>query len=345
MAANMKQWGFGLIGCGSIADVHLEALSSIDHARLIAVASRTEQRVRETSARYACGWTTDYREILDNRDIDIVCITTGSGTHSRIGMEALLAGKHVLVEKPIAMTADEASEMIDLAEKKQLTLSVMSQTRFYPHHQLLKRTIEEGKIGKLLLVEVSRPFYRTQAYYDEAYWRGTKAEDGGALLNQGIHSIDLLLWLAGKVKSVAGLTATQTHQMESEDMGLAMLTMENGGFATLMSTTSALPGFPPSINVYGDKGTIKTVGQEISHWTVPGIPVPHFENDKISGNAGADPRNLNSSYHRMQIIDFIESVSQRRKPAVTGEAGRDAVRLIELIRRSSDMGGKPVPFE
>jgi UDP-N-acetyl-2-amino-2-deoxyglucuronate dehydrogenase len=341
----MKQWGFGLIGCGSIADVHLKALSGIDHARIVAVASRTEQRARGTSERYACGWTTDYREILESPDIDIVCITTGSGSHGRIGMEALQAGKHVLVEKPIAMTADEASAMIGLAVENQLTLSVVSQTRFFPHHQLLKRTIEEGHIGNLLLVEVSRPFYRTQAYYDEADWRGTKAEDGGALLNQGIHSIDLLLWLSGKVKSVAGRTATQTHQMESEDMGLAMLTMENGSFATLMCTTSALPGFPPSINVYGDKGTIKIVGQEITHWTVPDIPFPNYENDKTSGNAGADPRNLNSAYHRMQIIDFIESVSQRRKPTVTGEAGRDAVRLIELIHCSSEHGGTPVSFE
>lgn len=341
----MKKWGIGLIGCGSIADVHLEALLGIDHARIVAVASRNEQRARGTSERYTCLWTTDYQDILKNPDIDIVCITTGSGSHGRIGMESLHAGKHVFVEKPIAMSANEASAMIRLAEERQLTLSVVSQTRFFPHHQLLKRTIEAGHIGNLLLVEVSRPFYRTQAYYDEADWRGTKAEDGGALLNQGIHSIDLLLWLAGKVKSVAGRTATQTHHMESEDMGLAMLTMENGGFATLMCTTSAVPGFPPSINVFGEKGTIKIVGQEITHWTVPGIPLPNFESDKISGNAGADPRNLNSAYHSMQIIDFIESVSQRRKPAVTGEAGRDAVRLIELIHRSSEQGGIPIPFE
>ncbi|CAN7748774.1 Gfo/Idh/MocA family protein [Paenibacillus sp. LjRoot56] len=341
----MKKWGFGLIGCGSIANVHLEAISGIDQARIVSVASRTEQRARETSERYACAWTTDYYEILANREIDIVCITTGSGSHGRIAMEALHAGKHVLVEKPIAMSTDEASAMINLAEEKQLTLSVVSQTRFFPHHQLLKRMIEEGNIGNLLLIEVSRPFYRTQSYYDEADWRGTKAEDGGALLNQGIHSIDLLLWLGGKVKSVAGRTATQTHHMESEDMGLAILTMENGGFATLMCTTSAVPGFPPSINVYGDKGTIKIAGQEITHWTVPGIPLPNYENDKTSGNAGADPRNINSTFHSKQIIDFIESVSLKRKPAVTGEAGRDAIRLIELIHRSSEQGGNPVPFE
>jgi UDP-N-acetyl-2-amino-2-deoxyglucuronate dehydrogenase len=341
----MKKWGFGLIGCGSIADVHLQAISSIDQARIVTVASRAEQRARNTSEKYACGWTTDYQEILENRDIDIVCITTGSGSHGRIGTEALHAGKHVLVEKPIAMSANEASSMIRLANEKQLTLSVVSQTRFFPHHQLLKRTIEEGHIGNLLLMEVSRPFYRPQAYYDEADWRGTKANDGGALLNQGIHSIDLLLWLAGKVKSVAGRTATQTHHMESEDMGLAMLTMENGGFATLMCTTSAIPGFPPSINVYGEKGTIKIVGQEITHWTVPGISLPNYENGNKSGNAGADPRNLNSAYHSMQIIDFIESVSQKRKPAVTAEAGREAVRLIELIHRSSEQGGIPVSFE
>lgn len=341
----MKTWGFGVIGCGSIADVHMKAIGEIENAKLVAVSSRKEERAREVARQLGCGWSTDYHQLLNNPDIDIVCVTTGSGSHGTIGLDALRAGKHVLVEKPIAMTSAQASAMIRLAEENGLVLSVVSQTRFAEHHKLAKRVIDEGKLGKLLLVEISRPFYRTQEYYDSADWRGTLAEDGGALMNQGIHSIDLLLWMAGKVKTVTGRVATQTHRMEAEDMGLALLTFENGAFATVMCSTSIVPGLPPSLHLYGEKGSIQIKGQDIAHWTVPDVPLPEYTKDGAIGGGAKDPRNISSKYHQLQIIDFIEAVRNGRKPIVQGEEGKDAVRLIELIYKSSAQGGIPIPYE
>jgi UDP-N-acetyl-2-amino-2-deoxyglucuronate dehydrogenase len=341
----MKTWGIGVIGCGSIADVHMKAIGEIENAKLVAVSSRREERAREVAQQYGCGWSTDYQELLNNPEIEIVCVTTGSGSHGKIGMDALRAGKHVLVEKPLAMTSAEAATMIGLAEEKGLVLSVVSQTRFVEHHRLVKRVIDEGKLGKLLLVEISRPFYRTQEYYDSADWRGTLAEDGGALMNQGIHSIDLLLWIGGKVKTVIGRVATQTHQMEAEDMGLALLTLENGAFATVMCSTSIVPGLPPSMHLYGEKGSIQIKGQDITLWTVPDVPLPEYTKDGSVGGGAKDPRNISSTYHKLQIIDFIEAVRDGRKPFVTGEEGKDTVRLIELIYESSAHGGMPIPYE
>jgi UDP-N-acetyl-2-amino-2-deoxyglucuronate dehydrogenase len=339
----MKKWGFGLIGCGAIADIHLQAIAEIEHAHIVGVASRNEGRARETAERFNCAWTTDYHELLQRPDIDFVCVTTSSGTHGSIGMEVLKMGKHLIVEKPIAMTSHEADAMIQLAKQKNLVLSVVSQNRFLEHHQLIKEVLLESRLGKLLLVEISRPYYRDQQYYDSADWRGTIANDGGALMNQGIHSIDILLWLAGGVSSVIGRVATQTHRMEAEDIGLALLTFQSGAFASIMCSTSMVPGFSPTLHLYGEKGSIKVDGSRISHWSVPGMDPPeHLLQSATVRSSASDPRNVSHTEHKLQILDVMAAAQESRVPAVTGEAGRDAVRLIELIYQSSASDGKTI---
>ncbi|HZG76956.1 MAG TPA: Gfo/Idh/MocA family oxidoreductase [Paenibacillus sp.] len=335
----MKRWGFGLIGCGAIADVHLKALAELDRARIVGVSSRTEERARSTGGQWKCGWTTDYRKLLADPEVEIVCVTTSSGTHGPIGLEAIRAGKHLVVEKPIAMTSAEAEAMVMEAERNGVTLSVIAQNRFYDHHRWIKRVVEEGRIGKLLLAEISRPYYRTQAYYDSADWRGTIAEDGGALMNQGIHSIDLLLWIAGGVRSVNGRTATLTHRMEAEDLGLAILTMENGAFATVMCSTSMAPGFEPTFHLYGEKGAIRVEGSRVVHWSVPDVPLPDSLQHLESKSSAADPRNVSHQYHQLQLLDVMDAIEAGRAPLVTGRDGMAAVRLIEMIYRSSGSDG------
>src|SRR4030095_13197940 len=169
---------------------------------------------------------------------------------SSSAIKALEAGNHVLVEKPMAMTTVEADKMLALARSKGLTLGVVSQRRFEDQHEGVKKTLRSGAIGKLLLAEVSCPYFRDQAYYDSADWRGKIATDGGAIMNQGIHSVDLLLWFAGPAKTVQGKIATQTHRMEAEDLALAILAFENGAFGTIMASTSIQPGFTPCLNLY-----------------------------------------------------------------------------------------------
>jgi predicted dehydrogenase len=324
---------FALIGCGTISDFHAEALRGIEGARLVAVAEPVEARAKKFADREKCAYVTDYHALLKRDDVQIVCVTTPSGSHAPIGMDVLRAGKHLVLEKPMAMTTRDAAELIRTAREKGVTLSVISQRRFEPQHQAIKKLLEEGALGKLLLTEVSLPFFRSQEYYDSAAWRGTIALDGGALMNQGIHSIDLMLWLSGPADSVIGKTATQAHKIEAEDLGLAIVQFKNGAFGTIMASTSIRPGFPSSINLYGDKGTIKLEGSSITHWTVPGHDKPEY--NAVSYGGVADPKAISFVYHQMQLTDIIRSIETKSPPKVLGEDGLRAVQLIEAIYKSS----------
>src|SRR3954468_21917325 len=173
---------FALIGCGTIADFHAEAIRGIDGARLVAVAEKDEGRARAFAEKEKCDWVTAHRKLLERPDVDLICVSTPSGTHAPIGLDVLWAGKHLVVEKPMAMTAKDANALIQTAREKGVTLSPISQRRFEAQHIAVKRVLDEGAVGRLLLAEVSLPFYRTQAYYDSAGWRGTIAMDGGALM-------------------------------------------------------------------------------------------------------------------------------------------------------------------
>jgi len=334
----MKTRGVAVIGSGSIADQHLGALRDIPHAKVVGVFSRGADKARTLGEREKCRWTTDYRELLADPAVDLVAIVTSSGSHASIARDALGAGKHVLVEKPMAMTSVEADELLGLAKSKGRTLAVVSQRRFEDQHEAVKRVLDSGALGKLLLIEVSCPYYRDQAYYDSADWRGKIATDGGAIMNQGIHSVDLMLWFAGPARTVQGKIATQTHRMEAEDLALAIVAFESGAFGTIMASTSIQPGFTPCLNLYGEKGTIKLEGASIVHWTVPGVPKP----DVGASPASAAVRgHLLSSHvmHQRQILDVLAAIEEQRPPRVSGDDGRRAVRLIEGLYLSSKNGG------
>jgi predicted dehydrogenase len=333
----MKRLAIAVIGSGTIADQHLGAIRGIGHARLAGVTSRTEEKARKAGEREGCRWTTDYRDLLRDPDVELVNIATSSGSHAAIAREALEAGKHVLVEKPLAMNSADADRLIALARSRGLTLGVVSQRRFEEQHEIVKKVVSTGGIGRLLLAEVSCPWYRTQAYYDSADWRGKIATDGGALMNQGIHSVDLLLWFAGPARTIHGKIATQTHRMEAEDLALAIVTFESGAFGTIMASTSIQPGFQPSLNLYGEKGTIKLEGTSIVHWTVADLPKPEMKETQVVA-AVNDPRLGSSRPHQRQILDLLAAIEEGRSPAVTGEDGRRAVRLIEALYASSASG-------
>lgn len=333
----MKPRGVAVVGSGSIAEMHLKAIKDISRARLVGVYSRTEEKARKTGEREACRWTTDYRTLIKDPEVELVDVVTSSGSHAEIGQAALEAGKHLLVEKPMAMMTAEADRMLALARAKGLTLGVVSQRRFEEQHEAVRKVLDAGALGKLLLVEVSCPYYRTQAYYESADWRGKIATDGGALMNQAIHSVDLMLWFAGPAASVVSKCATQTHRMEAEDLALAIVTFKSGAFGTVMASTSIQPGFPPCLNLYGEKGTIKLDGASIAHWTVPGVPKPEFAQKQPSAGV-ADPKLSSHAYHRRQIEDVLAAIDEHRPPLVNGEDGRRAVALVEGVYRSSATG-------
>lgn len=333
----MKTWGIAVIGSGGIADFHLRAVKDLPNAKLVGLYSRTEQRAKENGEKFACDWTTNYEELVQRADVDLVIITTSSGSHYKIGMAALEAGKHVLVEKPITMQVSEAKQMIQFAKDKGLLLSVVSQRRFEPLLSQVKQIIDEGKLGRLLLLEANTPFFRTQEYYDSADWRGTKSEDGGALMNQGIHQIDLMLWYGGQSKAVYGKIGTFTHQIEAEDLGVGIVTFENGAFGRIMSSTSTRPGFIPSIYIYGEKGTIKIEGSSIVLWDVDGVEAPQLD-ETGKGTGEADPLAFSNIYHKNQIIDVLRALEEGRAPSITGEDGLHAISVVNGIYEASETG-------
>lgn len=330
----MAQWGFGIIGCGDVAERHVEAIGQIEDAKLVAVSSRTESRARALAEREGCEWVTDYRDLLSREDIDIVCVTTSSGSHASVGLDVLNAGKHLIVEKPMAMSARDARKMMDAARERGVVLSSIAQRRFEANNQLIKQVLDAGAIGRLLLAEMTLPFYRSQAYYDSGEWRGTVAEDGGALMNQGIHGLDLMLWFAGDARTVFGKTATLTHRMEAEDLGLAILQFESGAYGTVMASTSIQPGYPATIALYGEHGAIKLEGSSIVRWSVPGWEQPNWAQEQSYGGV-TDPKSIVAEFHQSQFLDVIAAIETGTEPLSSGEDGWRAVRLVEAIYESA----------
>jgi UDP-N-acetyl-2-amino-2-deoxyglucuronate dehydrogenase len=337
MSQARKRWGAAVIGCGGIGHTHARVFCESDRARLVAVSSRQEEKARRVAEAEGCSWSVDPAELLRRADVDLVSIATSSGSHASLALAALAAGKHVVVEKPLAMTAAEGREVIDEAHRRGLTLSVIAQRRFEPGFQAVKRAVAAGALGRLLLAEASCPYFRPQSYYDSAAWRGTVADDGGALMNQGIHLVDLLLWIAGPARRVSGLIATQDHVMEAEDLALGIVSLENGAFATLLASTNLRPGFPHALSFYGDKGSIRTEGGAITHWGVPDLPAPPVAaaDQPSAGAASPGAAFWSLEQHRAQLEDVLDAIETGRNPAVPGEDGLRAVELVEAIYRSS----------
>ncbi|NJN82878.1 MAG: Gfo/Idh/MocA family oxidoreductase, partial [Caldilineaceae bacterium] len=218
---------FGLIGCGRVAPRHAQSMAQIDEANLVAVADLAAGRAEHFGQEYGAAAYVDYRELLARQDIDAVSICVPSGLHAQVALDALDAGKHVLVEKPIAIRLSDADRMILAAKEKRLTLGVVLQNRYNHPMQQLRHLVDGGGLGRLYLGNACVRWYRPQSYYDDG-WHGTWAMDGGALMNQSIHHIDALQWLMGPVLSVQAYTATLAHDMEAEDAGVAVLRFESG---------------------------------------------------------------------------------------------------------------------
>jgi UDP-N-acetyl-2-amino-2-deoxyglucuronate dehydrogenase len=340
MAGARSGFKIAIAGCGTIGRMHVRAFKELG-AEVVAVSSRRLEQARAVADAEGCEAFTDAEALVRRPDVDLVAITTSSGSHARLGLAAIAAGKHLVVEKPMAMTPSEAGQMIAAASARGVMLSVISQRRFEPVHQAVKRALDGGALGRLLLIEVSCPYYRSQDYYASADWRGTVADDGGALMNQAIHSVDLMLWLAGPAREVYGRTATQTHRMEAEDLAVGIVSFASGAFGTVMASTSIRPGFLPGLGLFGELGTIRLSGAEVTHWTVPGLAAPAAGGPASAAVQG--PQLASHEHHREQLADVLSALSTGRLPAVTGEDGRRAVELVDGVYRSA-AAGRPVPL-
>jgi UDP-N-acetyl-2-amino-2-deoxyglucuronate dehydrogenase len=322
----------GLIGAGNISATHARALADVDGATLAAVYGPRRERA-EALARTAGAVAYDALDEFFETPLDMVVVGTPSGLHGAHAAAAARHGIHVLVEKPLEITVARVDALIAEAARANVTLGVIFQDRVKPGVRALKAAVDGDAVGPISLVCAQVPWWRPPEYYGDSRWRGTWALDGGgALMNQAIHTVDLLLWLCGPVARVTGRTATQCHQIEVEDTAVAVLEFANGALGTLDATTCAYPGRPRRIEISGSKGTAILDGDR-------------FDDDESRGAPAGRPQNAASpvvsdvSPHRDVFVDFIRAMTTRSAPCCAGREGRRSVQVIEAIYESSRRGG------
>jgi UDP-N-acetyl-2-amino-2-deoxyglucuronate dehydrogenase len=331
--------GFGIIGCGRIAPRHADSLSEIPNAKLVAVADVIENRAHHFSETYGAKYYLNYHDLLAEPEIDVVNICTPSGMHALMAIEAMQAGKHVIVEKPMAMNPVEADRMIAVSRETKRKLCIVLQNRYNPPMQDFYRAIRDNKIGRVLLGSVTVRWYRPQEYYEDG-WHGTSAMDGGALMNQSIHHIDALQWLVGvPVKSVFAYTATLSHKMEMEDVGVVAVKFENGALATIEGSTVTYPqNLEASVALFGDRGSLKVGGTALNRkifWKIAG----EIEHEKeLLTREEVDPPSVYGASHRHVIEDMISAIEENREPQTNGVEGRKSLILVTAIYESARTG-------
>jgi UDP-N-acetyl-2-amino-2-deoxyglucuronate dehydrogenase len=340
--------GFGIVGAGVIAAIHADAIAMLGNtglpdARLVAVTDVAADAAAAFAAARGCAAEPDLGALLARPDVEVVCVCVPSGLHAAIGVQAAKAGKHLVVEKPIDVSLEAADRLIDAARAAGVALTVISQHRFDPGLVELRRLLDDGALGRLVLGEASTKWYRAQAYYDSAAWRGTYAMDGGSLMNQGVHYVDLLRWCLGPPAEVTAVCTTQAHQIEVEDTALGIVRFASGAVGTILSSTAAFPGFPQRLEITGTGGTVtvqdgRIVGRALA--TDPG-PAARDGAAEAGRSAAADPAALGVASHAAQLADLLDAVDTGREPAVCGRDGRDALEIVLAVYEASRTG-RPV---
>lgn len=333
----METLNFAVIGCGRIAPRHAQALQSLEHShhlKLVAACDVIESRVYNYAQTYNCSPYTDYHALLENPDIHVVNVCVPSGLHAQIGIDAARAGKHVLMEKPIALNLDDADALIEACEQAGVTLGVVLQNRFNPPMRDLRALVDSGALGRLMLGSATVRWYRPQEYYEDG-WHGTWAMDGGALMNQSIHHIDALQWLMGDVESVFAYAGTLAHRMEAEDVGVAVVRFKSGALATIEGSTITWPeNLEGSVALFGERGSVKVGGTALNRkilWKVEG----QLEHEReLLMRDTVDPPTVYGYSHREQIIEMATAIREGRQPSTHGREARRSLALVCAIYES-----------
>src|ERR1700704_4176760 len=284
--------GFAIVGCGMIARFHARALADVPGTRLRAVVSRSQANAAKMiqELKLYCDAATDLGAVLKRADVDVIIVTTPSGAHLEPAAAAANAGKHVVVEKPLEITLDRCDRIIDACAKNKVQLCTIFPSRFGDANLELRKAVTAGRFGRLTLGETTCKWWREQSYYDLGGWKGTQALDGGgALMNQAIHNVDLLLWLMGDVTHIMGFTAMLAHErIEVEDTAVAALTFKSGALGVIQATTSVWPGLPKTIGVHGDQGSVVIEQDDLLRWEFnPPSPEDRAIRDRFAQKTGA----------------------------------------------------------
>lgn len=335
---------FGIIGCGRIAPKHAESIVAMPEAELVAVCDILPEKAQAFADKYGAKPYTDYQEMLKRDDLDIVTVATPSNLHSPIGIAVAQAGKHVIVEKPMAMTSKSADALIEACRKAGVKLAVCHQNRFNKSIRLLRQALEEGRFGALTHGQATVRWNRDDNYYAQAPWRGTRLQDGGVLMNQSIHNIDLLQWMFGPVDSVFGYTATRLRHIEMEDVGGAVIRFKNGAIGLIEAASTIYPkNIEETLNVFGATGSVIVGGIAVNRIETWEFPDSEEEKKRIFASQESDPPNVYGFGHRALFEDMIEAIREDRTPAIPGEEGKKALEIILAIYKCQETG-QPVHF-
>lgn len=341
--------GFGIVGCGMIAKFHARAIADLPDAKLVACYNRTAPKAEALAKEFGGEVYTDFDAMLARKDLDVITICSPSGAHQEPAVAAAKAGKHVIVEKPLDVTLERCDAMISACDKAGVKLATIFPSRFHRSSQLMKQAINEGRFGKLSLGDAYVKWFRTQQYYDSGAWRGTwQFDGGGALMNQAIHSVDLLLWLMGDAVEVSAFTATLAHErIEVEDVATATVRFASGALGVIEATTAAYPGALKKIEIAGSTGMAVLEEEDIIKWD---FAEPKPSDEKLreemlgrtkTGGGAADPAAIGHHAHALLFQDFLDAIAQNRAPMIDGRDGRRSVELILAIYESAKTG-KPV---
>lgn len=325
----------GILGLGSIGATHARVLSEFtDQVRLTAASGGQQGRPAEMG--HAEVDHVGPEELIEHPHVDLVVICSPSGLHAEHALAALNAGKHVVIEKPLALTVENAEAVVSTAADRGLFLSAISQRRLEPQHVHLKRLIDAGALGRPVLGETFVHWHRDDGYYAHADWRPKRDHGGGSLMNQGVHNVDLLRWLLGPVSAVTGQYATLGHDMDAEDTTVATVRFRSGALGVAVTSTATPPGQPARLALFTSLGGAEFSHTDLVRWDFRGVPPPPALTGVASG--AADPTAIGLSGHREQWQDILDSLRTGRTPAVTGEDAVETVRLLCAIYQAAETG-------
>ena len=338
MSAAARAFRIGLVGCGRISKNHFDAIGKIEGLELAAVCDTDVERARRAAEEHGVPSYRALEEMLGVGDFDVVTICTPSGLHSAQGIAAAQVGKHVVTEKPMSLTLRQADDLVRACDDAGVQLFVVKQNRLNPPIQLLKRAVDKGRFGRIYLANVTVRWQRPQDYYDAEPWRGTWEFDGGAIMNQASHYVDLVQWLVGPVESVLGKTATQARRIEAEDSGIGILKFRSGALGVIEVNVLTYPrNLEGSITIIGERGTVKIGGtavNRVEHWTF----AEYDDDDKLVEAANTNPPNVYGFGHEGYYRNVLAVLRGEAKPETDGRAGRKSLELILGIYESAKTG-------
>ncbi len=353
--ATGRRWRMGVVGAGMIARWHAEAIRQLPNAELVGICDHGSGRAAEFGPRCGCSaGVCALERFIARDDLDVITIATPSGVHGEAALLAARHGKGCLVEKPIEVSLPKIDAMLEAHAKAGTTLGGIFNLRFAPTARLFHEAVQQGRFGRLTFGLALGPWWREQAYYDEGGWKGTQALDGGgAVMNQGIHTVDCLQWLMGPVAEVSARTGVLAHaRIEVEDTAAATLTFANGALGVLACTTSMWPGHYRTVEVGGTDGTVAMGDHTFFHWrfreeTAADVAIreQHLRFPQVAVGASDPAAGFSADGHRENFAEFLAALEAGREPLVSGAEARKAVRIILALYESARQGGVPVRLD